>query len=741
MKKIYNITGMSCINCSNSIQQTLSKKEGVNNINVNFGSNNMIIDFDETIISEKEIFKIVKSLGFKANNLHDNTDLTKSLQKRKKEIILSGILLSILFLIAMGPMIGLSIPFFNKIENSFYFALTQAIIAGTIIILNKSYITKGFMNLIKRTPNMDSLVFIGSMASYLYGIYITIILLIATINHNHEILHNNHMNLYFESSAGILFFVSLGKHLESNAKKNTSNSIKNLLNLIPEKALKLENDNTTREIEINDIKIDDILLVKPGMKIPTDGIIIQGNSSIDEAFLTGESMPKFKKENDLVYTSSINLSSTIYVKSQKENKDSMITQIINLVEEASNSKAPISRIADKISRYFVPTILLLSLITFFIWMFIKKDFSFSIDRAISVLVISCPCALGLATPLSIMKGTKLLVDNHILVKSGEAIEEICKTDTIFLDKTGTITKGFPEVTSIVSLDKNLSENNLLEIAYSLEFLSNHPIAYSINKKAQSLNITNLKVDNFKNYDGIGISGYINDKLYFIGNKKSLEINNIEINDKYYLNDLSTCVFISTTNQLLGVIYIKDELKDNSIKAINNFTNNFKNVVLLSGDNEKSVKSLAKYLNISKYHYECLPQDKQKIIKEYQNNNHTVLMIGDGINDSLSLITSNVGISFKQGSDIAIDSSDFILMANDINEVNTALNISKKIIKNIKFNFFWAFIYNIIFIPIAMGILYKFDILLNPMFASIAMSMSSLCVVINSLLLNYKKEEK
>jgi Cu+-exporting ATPase len=549
------------------------------------------------------------------------------------------------------------------------------------------------------------------------------------------------MNLYFESSAGILFFVSLGKHLESNAKKNTSNSIKNLLNLIPEKALKLENDNTTREIEINDIKINDILLVKPGMKIPTDGIIIKGNSSIDEAFLTGESMPKFKKENDLVYTSSINLSSTIYVKSQKENKDSMITQIINLVEEASNSKAPISRIADKISRYFVPTILLLSLITFIIWMFIKKDFSFSIDRAISVLVISCPCALGLATPLSIMKGTKLLVDNHILVKSGEAIEEICKTDTIFLDKTGTITKGFPEVTSIVSLDKNLSENNLLEIAYSLEFLSNHPIAYSINKKAQSLNITNLKVDNFKNYDGIGISGYINDKLYFIGNKKSLEINNIEINDKYYLNDLSTCVFISTTNQLLGVIYIKDELKDNSIKAINNFTNNFKNVVLLSGDNEKSVKSLAKYLNISKYHYECLPQDKQKIIKEYQNNNHTVLMIGDGINDSLSLITSNVGISFKQGSDIAIDSSDFILMANDINEVNTALNISKKIIKNIKFNFFWAFIYNIIFIPIAMGILYKFDILLNPMFASIAMSMSSLCVVINSLLLNYKKEEK
>ena len=488
MKKTYSISGMSCINCSNSIQYTLSKKQGVKYINVNFGSNNMIIDFDENIITEKEIFKIVKNLGFKVITSNNSDDLEKSLIKRKKELITSGILLLILFTISMGPMIGLSIPFFNKIENSFYYALTQAIISVIIIFLNKSYITKGFMNLIKRTPNMDSLVFIGSMASYIYGIYIMIILLIATINHNHQILHDNHMNLYFESSAGILFFVSLGKHLESNAKKNTSNSIKKLLNLIPDKALKVEDDLSITEIEINDIKIGDTLLVKPGMKIPTDGIIVNGSSSIDEAFLTGESMPKFKKENDFVYTSSINLNSTIYVKCEKENQDSMINQIINLVNEASNSKAPISRIADKISRYFVPAILLLSLLTFIIWILIKKDFSFSIDRAISVLVISCPCALGLATPLSIMKGTKVLVDNHILVKSGEAIEEICKADTIFLDKTGTITKGFPEVTSIISLNENYTENTLLQIAYSLEYLSNHPIAYSINKKASDLNI-------------------------------------------------------------------------------------------------------------------------------------------------------------------------------------------------------------------------------------------------------------
>ena len=639
----------------------------------------------------------------------------------------------------MSSMLNLPLfEFLSGQQNIFYFGLSQFVLSTPIILLHRELLKKGWLNLIKKRANMDSLVFIGSITAYLFGVFSVVVLFFAVKNQNIDLIEKYHHNLYFESGAGILFFVTLGKYFEAKSKKNTADSIKKLLNLMPEEALIYNAEHQDYlKMSVDKIKLNDLIMVKAGMKIPCDGKIVEGESSVDESFLTGESLPVLKTLQQTVYASSVNLNGTIIVKCEKENRHSMLSQIIDLVEEAANSKAVISRIADKISRYFVPLILLLSAVTFFIWIFIKRDFSFSIERAISVLVISCPCALGLATPLSIMRGTKLLVERHILVKSGEAIEGIGKIDTVLLDKTGTVTKGYPEVVEIKGI--GFTKEKVITLAYALESQSTHPISNAVINYAKELDLIKLPVKSFMNYSGKGVSGIIDQNYYYIGNKMFMQENQVSLSNlNFDENKNITTIFLAENREIIGIISIKDELKNNAESAVLALKNIFKEVYLISGDHKNVVEVTASKLGIEKYFYETLPIEKSQIIKELQQKNHRVMMIGDGINDSLSLINADIGISFKNGSDIAVDASDFVLIKNDLSDVITTYEICQKIIRNIKFNFFWAFIYNLIFIFIAMGGLYSFNILLNPMFASIAMSLSSICVVFNSLMLNYKK---
>ncbi len=741
IRKKFSVEGMTCSSCSAHVEHDVKKLEGIYKVEVSLMTNTMIVEYDEKITDEKQIIKAVAEGGYKASLYEKNRFINqknKQNEKRKfRKLIASIILMVILMYFSMSDMLGIS--FIDSNKYPYLSAIIQLIILIPIIVLNFNYFINGFKRLFKFSPNMDSLIAIGSTASLLYGIFALVMLIVGSIKQNDALIHNYHMKLYFESAGMILTLVSLGKYFENRSKRKTTQAISKLLDLTPKTALILK-DGKELEISVDDIKVDDIVLVKPGTNIPIDGIVIEGITSVDEAALTGEAIPILKEVGSTVQSGTINLNGIIKIKATCESNDTTLQKIIDLVDVASNSKAPIAKMADKISLYFVPIVIGISIASFIVWMIVKKDFEFSLSIAISVLVISCPCALGLATPVAIMVGTYKGVNYGILIKSGESLETLHKVNTIVLDKTGTITYGKPNVSDIISYQ--MPEEELLKIAYSLEKNSEHPLSYSITKKAEEMKLSSYEVQNFENILGKGIKGIIKQTLYFCGNVNLL---NLPYDEKTYLKlvkEGKTVIFVFNNEEVLGMIALKDEVKESSIKAIKMFKKLGIKTIMLTGDNEQVASIIGKECAIDQVIASVMPEGKAMVVDEIKKSGKTVAMVGDGINDSVALTMADVGIAMGQGTDIAIESAGVVLMRDDLTTVATAISLSKKVISNIKMNLFWAFFYNSLFIPLAAGVLYPFfGITLSPMICALAMSLSSVCVVLNALRINnFKKEE-
>lgn len=752
MNKKFSVTGMTCSACSASVEKAVKKLEGINSVSVNLLTNSMVVDYNEETIDENNIIQAVTSAGYGASVFSKNKNEIKvsdkmrvedEIKEMKKRLIISFTFLIPLMYISMGHMMGLPLPpFLSGLEKAISYGMTQFLLALIIVYVNRKYYQVGFKTLFKGSPNMDTLIAIGSSAAMIYGIFAIYRMGYGLGIQDFELVEKYHMDLYFESAAMILALITLGKYLEKKSKGKTSEAITKLMDLAPKTATVLRN-NKEVIVSIEEVIKDDIVIVKPGESIPVDGVIIEGKSSIDQSAITGESIPVEKNIGDKVIAATINKNGYFKFKAEKVGDDTTLAQIISLVEDASSSKAPIAKLADKISGVFVPVVISISIIATIVWLLVGKSFEFSLSIGIAVLVISCPCALGLATPVAIMVGTGKGAENGILIKSAEALETAHKIQTVVLDKTGTITEGKPKVTDIV-VNSNINKNELLKIAASIEKPSEHPLADAIIEKAKKENITLLDVDNFISITGKGIKAEINNKIYYAGNLSLMKENNIDCSKfEKIINDLAqkgkTPLCFSDNNILLGVIAVADTIKPTSKKAIEEFKNMGINIVMLTGDNKNTAEAIRKELNIDKVIAEVLPQDKEKEVRKIQESGKKVAMIGDGINDAPALARADIGIAIGAGTDIAIESADIVLMKSDLLDGVTTIKLSKAVIKNIKENLFWAFFYNAIGIPLAAGVFY--NILgwkLNPMFGAFAMSLSSVCVVSNALRLKLFK---
>ncbi len=644
----------------------------------------------------------------------------------------------------MGSMWGLTIPaFLNPMANPVPFAFTQFLLTLPVVIVNQKYFTNGFRSLFRLSPTMDSLIAIGSSAAFVYGIVIIYNIGFAMNSTNHETLHSYVHNLYFESCATILTLVTLGKYLESRSKSRTTDAITKLINLAPKTALLFKGDKEI-EVPVENLRKGDIIVLKPGMSAPVDGIVVNGSSYFDESALTGESMPVFRKSGDKILSASINQSGYVQVESISVGDDTTLARIITLVEEASSSKAPISRLADKISSVFVPVVILISIITAVVWIALGYPFDFAFSAAISVLVISCPCALGLATPVAIMVGTGKGAEMGILFKSAESLEKSGKIDTVVLDKTGTITTGDPEVNKIYNTG-HLSEKEILSICSSIEKLSGHPVSKAIIKKASSENLKLYEVTGFNSIAGKGVEGMIEGRKYFAGNPDYIQENisdsREEISD--YTKNISskgmTPVYLADETSVIGIFAISDTVKPGSHDAVNQIKASGASVYMLTGDKKETALEIAKQVGVENVLSDVLPGEKADNIKLLQTNNHIVAMVGDGINDAPALATADVGIAIGAGTDIAVESADIILMKSNIMDVANAMRLGKAVMNNIRQNLFWAFFYNILCIPLAAGVFYGvFGLKLSPSIAAAAMSISSVTVVLNALRLKFFK---
>ncbi len=760
MKTTFTVSGMTCSACSAHVQRAVEKQNGTKKVHVSLLTNNMTVEYDENTISPDEIIKAVQSAGYGASTDKKNetketaeyseqTDAVQSeKEKLKKRFIASLIFMIPLFYISMGHMLSFPVPpFLHGIENAMLFAFTQFLLSLPVIIINKNFFTNGLKALAYRAPNMDSLVAVGSGASVLYGIYAIYKMAYGAGHADFETVRHFATDLYFESAAMILTLVTLGKFLEANAKGKTSEAITKLINLKPKTAFVIR-ENTQTEIPVEEIVKGDIIFIKPGSSIPVDGVIVEGNSSIDESAITGESIPVEKKAGDTVISASINLSGAFTFRAERVGSDTTLSQIIALVEQVASSKAPVAKLADTISLYFVPAVIFISVISFAAWLISGAEFEFALSRAIAVLVISCPCALGLATPTAIMVGTGKGARLGILIRSAEALETAHKVDTVVLDKTGTITEGKPVVIQ-VEKTSDFSENEILQFAYSLELLSEHPLANAVIRKAEEKEIAALKISGFTAEHGLGIYGQIENtglKL-FAGNETLLQKNGIEIIHAKPLIDSfaekgATPLLIATENlnerkkTLAGIIAVADKIKTGSIEAVSAFHAMGIKTVMLTGDNKKTAESVKRQTGIDEFSAELLPQNKKTEIEKLAAAGKKTAMIGDGINDAPALMSADVGIAIGGGTDIALESAGIILMNNDLQTAAAALQLSRSVMRNIKENLFWALFYNSLCIPLAAGLFYRpFGIVLSPMIAAAAMSLSSVSVVTNALRLN------
>lgn len=744
MKHKFNVTGMTCSACSAHVEKSVKALEGINDVNVNLLQNSMVVDFDSEKLKDDDIINAVINGGYGASLKgkevkKDNTKneaMANEIKEMKVRIWVSFGFLVPLMYISMGHMMGLPLPnFFHGTQNALTFAFTQFLLTLPIMYINSKYYKVGFKTLFKGSPNMDSLIAIGSAAAVIYGIFAIYSIGYGLGHQDFDLVNHYTMDLYFESAAMILTLITLGKYLETKSKGKTSDAITKLIDLAPKKATVLR-DNEEFEIPIEEVVVGDILVVKPGQSIPVDGVIVEGSSAIDESALTGESIPVEKQVNDKVIGATINKSGYFKFKALKVGDDTTLSQIVQLVEEASSSKAPIAKLADKVSGIFVPVVITIAAIATIVWLILGYPFNFALSIGIAVLVISCPCALGLATPTAIMVGTGKGAENGILIKSAESLEIAHTVNTVVLDKTGTITEGKPKVTDIIA--NNIDKKQLLTIAASVEKLSEHPLSDAIVEKAANENINLKAAKNFNAIAGQGIISEIDNKKILAGNLKMMYNNNIKMNEYEEIGDKlaqdgKTPLYFASDNELLGIIAVADVIKQTSKKAIEQFEDMGIDVVMLTGDNKKTAEAIRKQLNITKVIAEVLPQDKESEIRNIQSQGKKVAMVGDGVNDAPALARADVGIAIGAGTDVAIESADIVLMKSDLLDAVTSIQLSKAVIKNIKENLFWAFFYNCIGIPLAAGLFYPLlNWKLNPMFAAAAMSLSSVCVVTNAL---------
>jgi len=741
-EKNYTVTGMSCASCANAVEKALNKNNDIN-ASVNFATEKLNIEYDEKKYNFDKIREIVESAGY--GLVEDMTEDKKvelyqeKIKSLKNRLILAIIFVVPLLYISMGHMLGAALPeFLNPKVNPLNFALAQFVLTLPIIYAGRDFFSHGFKNLVRKSPTMDSLIAIGATAAVLYGIYATF--RIVTVD------PEAHMDLYYESAGTIITLILFGKLLEAKTKGQTSSAIKKLIGLQPKKAKIIENG-AEKEVLIENLKVGDIVIVKPGEKIAVDGRIVEGATSVDESMLTGESLPVSKKVGDKVVGGSINKNGSIRFEATEIGKNTVLSQIIKLVEEAQGSKAPISRMADIVSAYFVPIVIGIAIITGIAWFLSGSGLVTALSFFIAVLVIACPCALGLATPTSIMVGTGKGAENGILIKSGEALETAHKIKTVVFDKTGTITKGKPVLTDLIAYGK-YNENELLKIAASVENDSEHPLAEAIVNKAKEKNIEIKPYEKFRAMPGYGIRATFEGKEVQIGNRKLMENRkiNVEISQKDYdilSNEGKTPMYISIDNEFAGLVAVADVIKETSKEAIEKLKKMGIKTIMLTGDNEKTAKFIAKQVGIDDVISEVLPYQKSQKVKELQEKDEFVAMVGDGINDSPALAQANVGIAIGNGTDVAIESADIVLIRNDLRDVAGAIALSKATITNIKENLFWAFFYNVLGIPFAAGIFYAFfnGPKLDPMIAAFAMSFSSVSVLGNALRLKLLKIEK
>lgn len=766
MKQKFNVTGMTCSACQARVDKSVNKLEGVREVSVNLLTGSMQVDYDEENLNADNIIQAVIKAGYGAS-LSDSDDRHSRQESRlenptaadkntaqeqiysdfKKRLIISVIFMIPLMYVSMGHMAGLKLPsFLSGHQNAVSFAFTQFLLCIPVLYVNRVYFIRGYKSLFHGAPNMDSLIAVGSSAALFYGIFAIYRMSYGLGTGNMEIVKMYYHDLYFESSVMILTLITVGKYLEARSKGRTSEALNKLLDLAPKNAL-VEIDGEVKEIPASDVKVSDIVIIKPGSSIPVDGEVVEGSTSIDESAITGESIPVSKEVGMNVIAATTNKTGFIKIRATKVGNDTMFSKIIKLVEEASASKAPIAKIADKISGIFVPVVMIIALVTFLFWILTGSSFEFALSCGICVLVISCPCALGLATPVAIMVGTGKGAENGILIKSGEALEIAHNINCVVLDKTGTITEGKPVVTDFIPV--LCSENELKSIAYSMEIKSEHPLANAVAAYTDD-NKDKMEFDAFESVSGKGIAAKKDNEIYLAGNLAFMKENKVDGNlDREHLNTIDrladegkTPLLFSKGNKLIGIIAVADTLKPTSKSAIHKLKSMGIKVIMLTGDNKKTAEGIGKELELDEIIAEVLPQDKEAVVSKIKSEGSVVAMVGDGINDAPALVSADVGVAISNGTDIAVESADIILMKNDLLDLVSAIRLSKAVIKNIKENLFWAFFYNVLGIPLAAGVFYNaFGIKLNPMFGAAAMSFSSIFVVTNALRLKYFKEDK
>ena len=753
MDKKFDVTGMTCSACSSHVEKSVCKLVGEGNVSVSLLTNSMQVKYDEKKISEEDIIKAVEDAGYGASVAgapaakkaeKKGSVVDEEIKEMKTRLIISFIFLIPLMYVSMGSMAGLPQPsFLTGHANAVSFAFTQFLMCLPIIYVNRKYFIVGYKTLWHRAPNMDSLIAVGSTAALAYGIFAIYRMSYGLGAGDYALVEKYHMDLYFESSVMILTLITLGKFLETRSRRKTSEAISRLTELAPETAV-VERNGVETEIPIEELNAGDIVIVKPGARIPADGIIVDGNSSVDESALTGESIPVEKTAGDKIIAASINKNGFLKFRAEKVGSETTLAQIIKLVEDASASKAPIAKLADKIAGVFVPVVMTIALVTAIAWLATGHDFEFALSCAISVLVISCPCALGLATPVAIMVGTGKGAENGILIKSAEALETLHLVKTVIMDKTGTLTEGKPVVTDIYSI--GIDENELLALAASAEKPSEHPLAGALIEDAEKKGINLFEAEDFRAVSGRGVTATVDGRKILAGNKYFMSENGIDVSvfeqkEKEYSDLGKTVLYFAGENNPLGLIAVQDVPKKTSRAAVKCLRDMGIDVIMLTGDNKRTAEAIARSLGITNVVSEVMPQDKEAVVRSVQEKGGRTAMIGDGINDAPALARADVGIAIGAGTDVAIESADIVLMKSDLMDAVTAIKLSKATIKNVKENLFWAFFYNIICIPLAAGVWFPaFEIKLSPMIGAAAMSMSSVCVVSNALRLKFFKAD-
>lgn len=739
----YNVTGMSCAACSARVEKAVSSVDGVSSCSVNLLTNSMGVEGTAT---SKEIIEAVEKAGYGASlktknkkTKSNSDDELKDTQTPKlvKRLVASLVFLAPLMYISMGHMMwGWKLPSFME-NNHIAMGLAQMLFAIIIMVINQNFFISGFKGIIHKSPNMDTLVALGSGASFVYSTYALFAMSVAQTKGDMSAVMSYMDDFYFESAGMILSLITVGKTLEAYSKGRTTDALKGLMSLSP-KTANVIRDGKEITVDIDDVAVGDVFVVRPGESVPVDGIVIDGESAVDESVLTGESLPVDKAVNDKVTSATINKSGFLKCKATRVGEDTTLAQIINLVSEASATKAPIAKLADRVSGVFVPTVIAIAIITFIVWLIVPKPFGYALSRAISVLVISCPCALGLATPVAIMVGNGKGAKNGILFKTAVSLEEAGKTQIVVLDKTGTITEGKPKVTDVISV--GISENDLLQIAYSLETKSEHPLAKAIVEKAEEMQISSLDIKDFESKTGNGLCGTLKNSKIYAGSSKYIstvcDISSVKNDIERLSNDGKTPLLFAKDEKLIGVIAVADTIKKDSPEAIKQLKNMGIKVVMLTGDNKRTADAIGKQTGVDMVISDVLPDGKEAVVKKLQAFGK-VAMVGDGVNDAPALTRADVGIAIGAGADVAVDSADVVLMNSKLSDVCSAIRLSRKSLTNIKENLFWAFIYNIIGIPLAAGVWIPITgWTLNPMFGAAAMSLSSFCVVMNALRLNF-----